>query len=76
MKLSLPIRPEVGGERCMQDKASLFLQPAGAKRDQLYKKKIMKYCFVHLQCMQGKEIWKYPWLEHLDIVVFQISVGK
>ena len=38
MKLSLPIRPEVGGERCMQDKASLFLQPAGAKRDQLYKK--------------------------------------
>ena len=22
----------------MQDKASLFLQPAGAKRDQLYKK--------------------------------------
>ena len=23
----------------MQDKASLFLQPAGAKRDQLYKKK-------------------------------------
>ena len=32
MRLSLPIRPEGGGERCMQDKASLFPQPAGAKR--------------------------------------------
>ena len=61
MRLSLPIRPEVGGERCMQDKASLFPQPADAKRglrilcDQSYKK-IMKYCFIHLQCLQGKEI--------------------
>ena len=28
----MPILPEVGGERCMLDKASLFPQPAGAKR--------------------------------------------
>ena len=61
MRLSLPIRPEIGGERCMLDKASLFPQPAGAKRglrilcDQS-NKKTMKYFFVHLQCLQGKEI--------------------
>ena len=81
MRLSSPIRPEVGGECCMQDKASLFPQPAGAKRglrilsEQSYKR-IMKYCFVHLQSLQGKEIWKYPWWELLDLVVSQISVGK
>ena len=28
----MPILPEVGGERCMLDKARLFPQPAGAKR--------------------------------------------
>ena len=61
MQLSLPIRSEVGGERCIQDEASFFPQPAGATRvlwilcDQSYKR-IMKYCFVHLQCLQGKEI--------------------
>ena len=46
----------------MLDKASLCPQLAGAKRgfeilrDHSYIR-IMKYCFIHLQCLQGKEIW-------------------
>ena len=44
MRIFLPIRHDVGSERCMQDNASLFPQPAGAKRglrilcDQSYEK--------------------------------------
>ena len=59
--LNSVLLPVVGGGRCMLDKASLCPQLAGAKRgfeilrDQSYKR-IMKYCFIHLQCLQGKEI--------------------
>ena len=60
-KTRLPTQPEVGGGRYMLDKKSLYPQLAGARRgfkvvrDQSYKR-IMKYCFIHLQCLQGKEI--------------------
>ena len=61
MRLLYPHDPEVGGGRCMLDKTALCPQLAGAKRGfeilryQSYKR-IMKYCFIHLQCLQGKEI--------------------
>ena len=57
----MPILPEGGGERCMLDKASLFPQLAGAKEvfgsfAISHIKETTKYCFVHLQCLQEKEI--------------------
>ena len=60
MPISLPIRPEVGGERCMQDKASLFPQPAGAKRglrilcDQSYKKSSNIASFTYSVCNERR----------------------